>query len=250
MQGDMFYLTPAAGKRLIAFGIAAMDEIRDAVLNRSVLIVSGTTNAFVAEELLRLIGEEKGFDARAFRRGFVAPRWAKVDDRLFNGDVLIREGKWIRGREVSELAGELREGDVLFKGANAVNLREHEAGVLIGNPQGGTMMPVVAATIGRRVRLMVPVGVEKRVESRISELAAMANAPGMKGLRLCSVPGEVYTELDAIRTLTGLDAQLLAAGGVNGAEGGAYFAARGDQDEIDCLHELVERIEMEPSTIM
>ena len=161
--------------------------------------------------------------------------------------MLIRKGKCIRGREIGDLAGELREGDILFKGANTVNLHDREAAVLIGHSQGGTMMPVIAAVIGRRVRLMVPVGVEKRVESRIGELALLTNAPGMQGLRLCPIPGQVYTELDAIHTLTGLDAQLLAAGGVSGAEGGVFFTVRGNPDAMDHLRGLVEQIETEPA---
>ena len=43
MKSTQFYLTPAAGKRLIAKGIAALPAVRTALLQGTVVIVAGTT---------------------------------------------------------------------------------------------------------------------------------------------------------------------------------------------------------------
>ena len=59
----------------------------------------------------------------------------------------------------------LKKGDIVFKGANAVNIDEEQAGVLLGSDNIGTAGPVLTAVYGRRVSLIVPVGVEKRVEA-------------------------------------------------------------------------------------
>ena len=48
--------------------------------------------------------------------------------------------------------------DVILKGANALDVGARRAAVLIGNPDGGIAGAVVPAVVGRRVRLIVPVG--------------------------------------------------------------------------------------------
>ena len=87
------------------------------------------------------------------------------------------------------------------------------------------------AVIGRRVRLIVPVGLEKRVAGDLDELTALINAPGAHGPRLLSLPGEVVTELEALALLTGASAQLVAGGGVCGAEGSVWLAFSGDPEQ-------------------
>jgi len=47
--------------------------------------------------------------------------------------------------------------------------------------------------------LILPVGLEKRIYENLDELAAKMNEPGKQGPRLWPVPGEIFTELDAIR---------------------------------------------------
>ena len=46
-------ITPAMGKRLIAKTIANHPAVRKALRNGTVVIVAGTTNGYVAEEILR-----------------------------------------------------------------------------------------------------------------------------------------------------------------------------------------------------
>ncbi len=46
-----FFLSPAAGKRLIAKSILHIPEIADAIENRTVVVIAGTTNGYVVEEI-------------------------------------------------------------------------------------------------------------------------------------------------------------------------------------------------------
>ena len=103
----------------------------------------------------------------------------------------------------------------------------HQAAVLIGHPRGGTIIAALQAAVGRRVRLILPVGLEKRIPGDLMELAVRLNAPGGKGPRLLPVPGEVFTEIEAIRLLCGAEAEMMAAGGVGGAEGAVWLALQG-----------------------
>ena len=76
----------------------------------------------------------------------------------------------------------------------------------------------------------------------------MVGAAGAEGPRLCPIPGRVYTELDALRSLTGASAELLAAGGALGAEGAVYLAVTGEEDQLEAVRALARMLRDEPPT--
>ncbi|MCX8207610.1 MAG: hypothetical protein N3G75_07230 [Methanothrix sp.] len=247
-----FVLTPAAGKRLIARAVAAHPAVREAMRSGTVAIIAGTTNGYVAEELLELIGQRDGFTRRRFFRGITLPPWKEStesgrlpDERDFPGDVVITRGEWRRGLTLFDVVDDLSEGDLIIKGANALDLQRRQAAVLIGHPRGGTIVAALQAAVGRRVRLMIPMGLEKRVDADLMDLSRRLNAPGSKGLRLLPVPGEIITEIDAIRILTNAEAEIMAAGGVCGAEGSVWLYVHGDEE--DAASELIRSIASEPA---
>jgi hypothetical protein len=100
--------------------------------------------------------------------------------------------------------------------------------------------------VGRRVRLILPVGLEKRVPGDLNELAVRLNTPGAKGPRLLPVSGDVFTEIDAIKLLTGAEAELVAAGGVCGAEGSVWLAVSGSEEQIEKTVKLLKAVAVEP----
>jgi hypothetical protein len=61
------------------------------------------------------------------------------------------------------------------------------------------------------------------------------------------LPGDVFTELDAIERLTGAPAELLAAGGVCGAEGCVWIGVSGPAEHVAAAAELVQSVAAEPS---
>lgn len=248
-----FVLTPAAGKRLIARAIAAHPAIEAALKSGTVAIIAGTTNGYVAEEILKGIGQADGFSRWRFLRGVILPPWHKTtesgrlpDESGFPGDVIIVNGVWQKGKTIFDVVDDLKEGDVILKGANALDLARHQAAILIGHPKGGTTSAILQAVVGRRVRLMLPVGLEKRVPGDLMELAARLNAPGASGHRLLPVPGEVFTEIDAIKLLTGAEAEIVAAGGVGGAEGSVWLALWGSEEQVEEAEKLVKATAGEP----
>jgi len=240
-----FVLTPAASKRLIAKGIAAHPAVQAAVAGGTLVIVAGTTNGYVAEEILTARDQAGDFTRKGFRRGAVVPPGPAVPAEPFGGDVVLTGGKWQQGKEIFDVVDDMQAGDVIIKGANAVNLRQRRAAVLIGHPMGGTIGAAVPAVIGRRVKLIVPVGLEKRVDDDIDRLAAELNDPDSSGPRLMPMPGEVFTELDAIALLTGAAATLVAAGGVHGAEGAVWLAVKGDPAQVDHAQQLIQSVASE-----
>lgn len=246
-----FALSPAAGKRLIAKGIATHPEVLAAATSATLVVVAGTTNGYIAEELLGALGVSESFDRQRFFRGVTLPPKARPAEpvqaaRGFPGDVVIRRGQWLKGKTLFDVADELQRGDVILKGANALDLEHSRAAVLVAHPKGGTIGAALEAFIGRRVRLLLPVGLEKRVPGNLDVIAEYLNAPGAEGLRLLPVPGTVYTELDAIRQLTGATAMLVAAGGVCGAEGSVWLAVRGTVEQLEQAQQLLKPLLAEP----
>lgn len=241
-----FVLSPATGKRIIAMSLLHAPGIVDALLNRTIVIIAGTTNGYVAEECLKHIGETSTFQKRRFFRGVTLPPWFKTtdagrlsDESQFPGDVVITKGRWEQGKTIFDVADGLQKGDVIIKGANAVNLEDMEAAVLIGHPTAGTIIPTLQSVLGRRVELYIPVGLEKRVPGKIHRLAEMLNSPQASGLRYLPVSGRIVTELQAIQTISGAKAELIAGGGVGGAEGSCWIAVSGTEEQLKIATELL-----------
>jgi len=244
-----YVVTPAMGKRLIGKAMAVHPAVQTAMEKGTLAIIAGTTNGYVAEEILEATDQLEGFSRQGFRRGMVVPSRfdmaeAKAD---FSGDVVLVDGVWQRGKTIFDVADELEVGDVILKGANALDLARGRGAVLIGDKQAGTAGAAIRAVYGRRARLIVPVGLEKRVPDDLAELADHVNAGDAEGPRMLVLPGEVFTELDAVKLLAGASARLLAGGGVYGAEGAAWLVVTGHVGQLEAAAELMRSLADEPA---
>ena len=242
-------LTPAAGKRLIGKGMVAHPAMKAALKRGTIAIVAGTTNGYVAEEILASIGQTANFSRKRFFRGISLPPGYKTtdqgrlpDETSFKGDVIIQDGVLLANKTIEDVGESLEEGDIIVKGGNALDLASRRAAVLIGNPTGGTILVSLHAAVGKRVRLIMPIGLEKRISGDIDQVARRVNAPGSKGLRLMPAPGELFTEIDAISLLSGATAELIAAGGVSGAEGSVWLGIYGSREAEEKAEELLKSV--------
>lgn len=238
---EQFCITTSMGKRIIGKGMAAHPDIRRVLETGTLVIIAGTTNGYVAEEVLKGMGQAEEFSRLGFRRGISVAPGARVPAADFSGDVVITDGRWQPGKTIFDMTDDLQEGDVVLKGANAFDARGYPA-VQIFDPRGGTIMAALAAVIGRRVRLIMPVGLEKRVLEPVNDLAGFCNAPGSTGLRLFPVPGKIFTELDAIRLLTGAEVRLIAGGGIYGAEGASWLGVSGSGEQVQAVAMLLKSV--------
>ena len=248
-----YVITSSAGKRLI--GKATADELfkSEAIKTGTIVIIAGTTNGFVAEELLTLINQTDGFTRKNFFRGVTTPPNIRTtdagrlpDETEFAGDVVIKNGKWLKGKTINDMVDSLKKGDIIVKGANCVDTIRKKAGILIGHPSGGTIVTSLQAIVGRRVKLLLPVGLEKRVSDDIDSIIRTVNSQNSVGFRLISVVGDIITEIEAINYLTGAKATLFSAGGVMGAEGAIYINIEGEQKSIDKAKLLLDQVINEP----
>ena len=115
----------------------------------------------------------------------------------------------------------------------------------LNKKHGGTIGTALQAVVGRRVSLIHPVGMEKRVWVDLNEIALKLNSVESQGPRMLPVPGEIFTEIEAISTLTGAKAELIAGGGVCGAEGSVWLGVTGDKEQVEAATDLMNSVSNE-----
>jgi hypothetical protein len=71
-----FMVNPSAGKRLIAKALASHAAVSNALKNGTVVIVAGTTNGYVAEEIFKALGNSADFSR--LERFLRKERWTEM----------------------------------------------------------------------------------------------------------------------------------------------------------------------------
>jgi len=239
-------LTVSESKRLVAKGVAALDCVQRALKEGVVNIAKGTTNAYVVEEIL---GKE--IDKAQYCTGTTWPAKAGKRGKVGGSipDVVLVKGEPVEGVVGIEYIQQMKEGDVFIKGANAVNHALGQAGILIGHSTGGTIGATWGTITARRIRLVVPVGLEKGVPASIQEVNQwLATNEARKGNEPAMFPvfGDIVTEIEAIEVLTGARAMCVAAGGIGGAEGSIRLSIDGTKEQLDACSALLDGIYGEP----
>lgn len=238
-------LTPAESKRLIARAVRELPEVQRALVGGRIIIATGTTNAYVAEELL----------------GPVFPRSQFISGHIIDGAFGVGGGPRLqplvveRGQTVEtpwqEVLPKLTPQDVFIKGASAVD-PQGNAGILLMHPAGGTIGAALGTVTARGVPLVVPVGLEKLVAS-VPAAAVEAGlgriTDALDGRTVGLMPlvnATVVTELQAFKVLFDLEAVQLAGGGIGGSEGSVVVVARGSAEAVARARAALSSIKGEP----
>lgn len=243
-----FTLTSAESKRLIAKGVAALPSVKKAMQDHRILLLGGTTNAFVAEELLDMRFERKS----VYTIGMVtnATTDNSVEEGRVHPFVLTKGVPEPKEAHWKSFLTELAPGDLFIKGANALD-HTGLVGILASDGMGGSIGAAYGAIMQRKVEMICPVGLEKlipSVQDAVSFLAGQTIDTVLgKKIGLIPVLGTtVVTELTALETLFGVKAVCVAAGGVNGSEGAVVLVAEGTEQQIQDVLALVHSIKGEP----
>ncbi len=240
-------LTVAESKRLIAKGVANLDVVKSAMSSGLIAISYGSTNAYVAEELLgKEIEKERyltghtlpaKFDKSGKKRGSRIPTF------------IFKDGQVALDMDLNTALADMKKGDVFIKGANALNYQRGVAGILIGDSKGGTIGNAIGHIVGRRIRLVIPISLEKCVAFDIDEIAETLSETCQDERgdipRLMAVRGDIITEIEALRVLAGVQAMHIASGGIGGAEGGVRLIIEGHKEAVDKAIGIVEEIQGE-----
>jgi hypothetical protein len=238
-------LTVSESKRLIAKGVANFSIVKKALKKGMVVIATGTTNSYIVEEILG-----KPIEKHNYTSGVVLPAREKRALTQKIPDVVLRDGVLVEGLNRFNAPKEMKDGDVYIKGCNALNYKSRIAGILIGHSEGGTIGAVLGDIYGKRINLVLPVGLEKNVYEDINRVSRILQEDAeylRETPRLLPVTGEIITEIEALEILTGVKALQIAGGGVGGAEGAVRLLIDGDMEKIKKAMELVESIQGEPA---
>jgi hypothetical protein len=232
-------LTVAEGKRLIAKGVVASPIFREALAGGRVLVIKGTTNAYIVEE-----ATGNKIDKLNYARGLTLPHGMprRAAEGAPIGDVLIDHGTVNLNADLNEALEALGPGDLILKGANALNYAKGMTGVLVGDPRSGTVGMALRRAVGSHVRMLIPIGLEKSIGADIIELANLLQAPTHRGPAMMPMWGTIYTEIEALATLAGVKATHVGAGGVGGAEGAVWLALEGSDGQLAEAQQVLDGV--------
>lgn len=239
-------LTSSESKRLIAKGVKALPRVQNALKKHSIIVAGGTSNAFVAEELLGIQIEDKtGYTVGIVTNGELGVSRSSKKTAPF----VISEGQAV---EISwkEYLPKLKTGDVFIKGGNAVD-HTGLAAVMISDSMGGTIGAAQGILYARGIDLIVPIGLEKMVPDVRAAVEFMTKSSvdesfGHKVSLIPMVGATVVTELTALDALYDIEARCIAAGGVNGSEGAVTIAIEGLDEEVQRAIREIKSIKGEP----
>jgi hypothetical protein len=238
-------LTPPESKRIIAKAVARMPVVRGALQGGRLIVGHGTTNAYVAEELLgRSVGKWQ------YAAGIIAGgRLGVTDGGTRLPPIALKAGKEFEGGW-TDLLREFEGGDVFIKGGNALD-PDGNVGVLLGSDVGGTVGQMLGIVAARGAHLVVPIGLEKLVPDVIEAarhcgIAASSYADGLPvGMAVLS-NAQVVSELEAFEMLCGVHAWHIASGGIGGSEGAVTLAVEGSEPDVREACQLAESVSGEP----
>ena len=241
----LFTLTSSESKRLLGKAVAALPEVKQAKDSGYLVIARGSTNAFIIEELMKSKIDKERYVAGQIIKGVLCV--IGPDQR--NKPVTFHKGE-VLAVEPGTVIDKLVPGDILIKGANAVDPFGN-VGVLMAGPGGGTMGQFYMALKAQGVATIYPVGLEKLVPSveeaaRYGGKLMLNRTIGCRVGMACVADGRIVTEIEAIDILFGLKAIHYASGGWGGAEGAVTLIVEGEEDEVNRCLDLIEQIKGEP----
>ena len=243
MMKAVFTLTSAESRRLIAKAIVQMPEVQKAWSDAYLLLAGGTTNAFIAQELL----EDASFEPGLCTVGISSEGLLCVtapDSRKSFPNVFFK-GEALPDKTLAEALSDFHAETVVIKGANAVDMQGY-VGIITAGFDGGTIPRIIGPVTSKGLLMITPVGLEKLVPNVREAARALGGAThidfslGADCGMYCLGNTRIVTEIEAFEALAGVRATLAAAGGIAGAEGSCTFALTGEEEQLDRAAALVK----------
>ena len=143
----------------------------------------------------------------------------------------------------------LKPGDVVIKGANALNYKNKLAAVMIGAPDAGTTGTIIPYITGRKAKLIIPIGLEKEIGDDIIESVKKMQQPYESindVYNMYLYTGDIITEIEALKILADVSVTHIASGGIGGAEGSVRLLIRGPEKNVRKALDIIKQIQGEP----
>jgi len=239
-------LTVSESKRLIAKAVARMPIVKHAIKNGMVIIAKGTTNTYVAEEL---IGRKIPHGAYVLGRTYPEKAGKRLQHVEDIKELVLVKGKLRDDLSLDDAVRLLKPGDVVIKGANALDYQNKTAGVIVGSSSAGTTGKILPYVGARKAHLIIPVGLEKQVAGNAIDIVRKMRQP-VESLNdiptMFLLTGHIVTELEALKLLADVSPFQAAAGGIGGAEGSVRLVCRGTKQNVENALKLAKQIQGEP----
>ncbi len=242
-----FTLIPSESRRLIAKGVAAMNEIKAASQSGYTIICGGTTNGYVAQEILGAAD----IPPQKYTAGTICNRVLCTTDidKRSPFPIILFKGEKVK-KTITEALNDFHIETVIIKGANAIDSKG-KAGIISSGFDGGTMGATLGTAVSQGLKYIVPVGLEKLVPS-VEEACAWSGAKTLDysmgaDFGMFLVPNAlVVTEIEALRILTGVDSRHVASGGIGNCAGAVVIIAQAPEENVKKAISLIEGIKGEP----
>lgn len=234
MSAIQFTLTSDESKFLISKALANREDVRRAFRKGICVIHPSSTTYFLFKELT-------GYEPNVWICGLI-DEWGtciskdmleklrnESDSGRFRILWVFEKGELIE-EDVNSIIDRMGKGDVYIKSPNAIDI-DGNAGVLIGAPDGiGTVGKFMMAK-DRGFKIILPASLEKLLPSVDISIDPkdLKYSMGMP-VYFRKVEGEVFTEVDAIKTLFGLNAIPIASGGIVRS---LTFYAEGGEERVE-----------------
>ena len=207
------------------------------------LLAGGTTNAFIAQELLGDKSIEPGLctvgNSTDGMLCVTEPSSRKSFPNVFY------KGQPV-DKKIDEALQDYHADTVIIKGANAFDQDGH-VGIITSGFNGGTVPNFLGYMTSKGLKWICPVGYEKMVPSVPAASRALGGAnhidismgadPGL----YCLSSADIITEVEAIKMMFNCEAKVVCAGGIGGNEGAHYWAVDGDEADIKALVDYLEK---------
>ena len=251
-------LTPEVSKRLIAKAVARRPDVQRAFKQGYIVLSLGTTCGYIVEELSGndiprgryacgligskgpcLLGPEEQFRLTVFDHGEMVQLKSKENSLDFSASLL----KYLE---------KMGPDDIFIKGGNVMDAWGKVA-VLVGGPEGGEIGAALPH-IERGVASIIPMPVSKTIPGKIEDIiSALKDEKVTKEwcdaepYEAIVLPGEVMTEIDAIRQLFAIEALPIAQGGIGASRGSTTFLLFGPDREVEAAYGCLQDMKSEPA---
>lgn len=238
-------LTSAEAKKIITKGLLSDEKFARALKEGLVALHPSSTTSFIYE---LITGEmPKGY----WVSGVISPhgtcvsresalyqinRAKEFSHRDYKFTWVFNKGQLVQ-LDLGEILERLGSDDIYVKAPNLLD-KNGLTGVLASNSNGGTIGRVIKAQRKKGFTIIAPTSGEKMIYGSIFDAMRSTGANKIEfsmGSRVRVIPilqARVYTEIDALGTLTGAKAVPIAGGGLGGAEGGITIIISGERREV------------------
>jgi hypothetical protein len=236
---------------LVAKGAVACPIVQNAYKNGMIIIARGITNAYVTEEFFNISIDNKANQTVGFIGEGLTNVTSTPPPALQH---VIEKGNVVEEADTNEEILKFKKGDVVIKGANAID-HTGLTGTFACSVKCGTMGMAWPVCTPRGGEFIIPISLEKMVPSVMTAaqhtgIYHFKYATGLPAKIVPLVEGKAITEIESFALLCGVRAYHVGSGGIAGSEGSVHLTLEGDEDKIEAAMALVKSLKNEPPVKM